>query len=422
MLLLLPKPVLPSKMLPFCGLWSPATLGSKAGHGRVCSPSPFIGGRSTFSVVLTGLAAPERAVSSGPIVEARPLFIWFSLNFADVGVFPALFDSTIPSWLRLRSPMPNVFTAGSFASESLLILLSSIDSTSTSSIGVTIVSCVLLLVLCCPGRVVLMLLVRVFAAFCAAEKTDEKKPVCCEFPGVTDPFSGVGVRGADVIFDSLLGPILLPLANDPERMRLCDIMFPDGDVTTFGFVEIGEPEKRGEAMSVGVGGVLTIAGADAALSIVVGGVLGRPFVSILYGIFGFFSRSGDASCVCTSAGSGCCCGDCLSGKIEPSRAATLPRLFILELDSFSLRTGVEPLDFRSGLELGLGAWRGVNASLSLPTGDADRFGFSSWGACRDAVVRAGMEAVEGREGCEGRAAGDFVGDVVALDCSAGGAL
>lgn len=258
-----------------------------------------------------------------------------------------------------------------------------------------------------------MLFVRVFAAFCAAEKTDEKKPVCCEFPGVTEPFSGVGVRGADVIFDSLLGPILFPLANDPERMRLCDIMFPDGDVTTFGLVEIGEPEKRGEAVSVGVGGVLTITGA--AFSTVVGGVLGRPFVSIIYGIFGFFSRSGDA---CTSADCDCCCGDCLSGNIEPSRAATLPRLFVTVLDSFSFRIGVDPLDFRSGLELGLGAWRGVNASLSLPTGDADRFGFSSWGACRDAVVRAGVDAVEGREG----RAGDFVGDVVALDCSAGGAL
>lgn len=261
-----------------------------------------------------------------------------------------------------------------------------------------------------------MLFVRVFAAFCAAEKTDEKKPVCCELPGVTDPFSGVGVRGADVIFDSLLGPMLFPLANDPERMRLCDIMFPDGDVTTFGFVEIGEPEKRGEAVSVGVGGVLTIAGP--AFSIVVGGVLGRPFVSILYGILGFFRRSGDASCVCTSADCRCCCGDCLSGNIEPSRAATLPRLYVLVLDSFSLRTGVEPLDFRSGLELGLGVWRGVNASLSLPTGDADRFAFSSWGACRDAVVRAGVDSVVGREG----GVGDFVGDVVALDCSAGGAL
>jgi hypothetical protein len=129
--------------------------------------------------------------------------------------------------------------------------------------------------------VVLILFVSVFAAFCAAEKTDEKKPVCCAFPGVTDPFSGVGVRGADVIFDSLLGPMLFPLANDPERMRLCDIMFPDGEVTTFGLfeIEIGEPEKRGEAVSVGVGGVFTIAGA--AFSIVVGGVLGLPFVSII---------------------------------------------------------------------------------------------------------------------------------------------
>ena len=92
---------------------------------------------------------------------------------------------------------------------------------------------------------VFILFVNVFAAFCAAENTDEKKPVCCcVFPGVIDPFSGVGVRGADVILESLLGPIF-PLASDPERMRRWEIIFPDGEVTTFGFEVTGEP-KRGE--------------------------------------------------------------------------------------------------------------------------------------------------------------------------------
>lgn len=58
-----------------------------------------------------------------------------------------------------------------------------------------------------PGAtdVLAMLLLRVFAAFCAAEKTLEKKPPVFGF-GVVEPFSRVGVRGADVMFDSLLGP------------------------------------------------------------------------------------------------------------------------------------------------------------------------------------------------------------------------
>jgi hypothetical protein len=56
-----------------------------------------------------------------------------------------------------------------------------------------------------------MLLLKVFAAFCAAVKTVEKKP---PDPGVVEPFSGVGVKGADVIFDSLLGPKV----PDPERI------------------------------------------------------------------------------------------------------------------------------------------------------------------------------------------------------------
>lgn len=287
--------------------------------------------------------------------------------------------------------MPNVFTAGSLASESLLDLASSGTSTSTSSTGLTAVSCVLLLDLAWPGRVVLMLLVNVFAAFWAAEKTEEKKPVCWALvPGVIDPFSGVGVRGAEVMFDSLLGPIF-PLACEPERMRLCDIIFPEGDVTTLGFFATGDdPAKRGELLSVGVGGVLTIAGA--AFSVVVGGVLGRPFVSIICGILGSLIRSCEACTSVSAAWGGC--GDCRSGNMAPIRAATLPRLLTVELVSlsFSFLTGVEPRDFRSGLGFGLVVARGAKASRSLPTGDADLFGLSSLGACRDAVVTAGEDA------------------------------
>jgi hypothetical protein len=76
-------------------------------------------------------------------------------------------------------------------------------------------------------------LLRVLAAFCAADKTLEKKPA----PGVGGTaFSGVGVRGAVMKFESLLGPML---AAEPDLALLCDIMLPDGDTTTLGF-EIGE--------------------------------------------------------------------------------------------------------------------------------------------------------------------------------------
>jgi hypothetical protein len=110
--------------------------------------------------------------------------------------------------------------------------------------------------------------------------------------------------------------------------------------------------------------------------------------------------------------SDCGCGDCLSGKIDPSRAATLPLLLTGSFFSF---TGVEALDFRSGLELALVVvWRGMKASFSLPTGEDDRFSFSSLGARRDAVVIAGEEAEGVWE--EGRT-GVFVGELVALNGS-----
>jgi hypothetical protein len=122
-----------------------------------------------------------------------------------------------------------------------------------------------------------MLLLRVFAAFCAAEKTVEKKP---PDPGVVEPFSGVGVRGADVIFDNLLGPKVA----DPDRILRCEIIFPEADVTTLGFEAAGSEvsrsrtgEKYGKLGSVGVGGVFTIRGAMLSPG---GGVLGEVFVSI----------------------------------------------------------------------------------------------------------------------------------------------
>ncbi len=57
-----------------------------------------------------------------------------------------------------------------------------------------------------------ILLVSVLAAFCAAEKTEEKKPLG---EGVAVPFSGVGVNGADIMLDNLLGPRVA----DPDLTR-----------------------------------------------------------------------------------------------------------------------------------------------------------------------------------------------------------
>jgi hypothetical protein len=71
-----------------------------------------------------------------------------------------------------------------------------------------------------------MVLLRVFAVFWTAENMVEKK-VAAWLPGETGPgpFSGVGVRGADVVLESLLG-IIVP---EPALALRWDIMFPDGD-------------------------------------------------------------------------------------------------------------------------------------------------------------------------------------------------
>lgn len=185
-----------------------------------------------------------------------------------MGVSAPLLFSDIPRWLKLRSPIPNVFTAGSFSSalSSLSEVSPSVSrNVSTSGLSTSLISSVPLR---CrpPGTrdVLAMLVVREFAAFCAAEKTLLKKPVWLD--GVIDLFSGVGVReGADVILESLLGPSDV----DVDLTRRCDIIFPEGDVMTLGFetTEPGVPRseadgKRGILGSVGVGGVFTIIGVE----------------------------------------------------------------------------------------------------------------------------------------------------------------
>jgi hypothetical protein len=170
-----------------------------------------------------------------------------------------------------------------------------------------------------------------------------------------------------VIFESLLGPS----AADPDLTLRCDIMFPDGDVTTLGFVVTGSDvprsrldSNRGALGSVGVGGVLTIIGATDSEA---GGVCGGAFVSIAWTL-AVFGRSGDAV-----AETDCCV--CLSGKIAPILDATLPRLPSDILFSFSsCNVSVRPPALRSGLDCWLDPLRpGRRASFNLPTGDGDLF-------------------------------------------------
>lgn len=170
-------------------------------------------------------------------------------------------------------------------------------------------------------------------------------------------------------------------------------------MTTFGFevIEPGEAENRGDPASVGVGGVLTITGAAFSP---VGGVLGRPFGSIIYGDLELLGRSGDSW-------SSAAWGVCLSGKICPILAATLPRLLIVSRVSFSCRAAGDAWAFRSILGFGLVDRREMNASLSLPTGDVGAFNDTSPGACREAVVKVGGNA-------EGETGGDADGDAEAL--------
>jgi hypothetical protein len=135
-------------------------------------------------------------------------------NFVPIGVFVPLLCSEIPRALRLKSPIPSVLTASSFSvGFSKSVLSTNVSTTGSSTSFKSFTSCVPLLLRFPPGatEVLDMLLLNVFAAFCAAEKTVEKKP---PEPGVVEPFSGVGVKGADVILDNLLGPRVA----DPDRI------------------------------------------------------------------------------------------------------------------------------------------------------------------------------------------------------------
>lgn len=110
------------------------------------------------------------------------------------------------------------------------------------------------------------------AAFCAAETQDEKKPPLgvtfrdsLFFTGVFTS-SIVGVNGARTEFDNLLG---WWVKDDCDFARRCDIILPDGLITTSGslFDDCGTVVfLRGDSgggydlFSVGVGGVTVVKG------------------------------------------------------------------------------------------------------------------------------------------------------------------
>lgn len=111
------------------------------------------------------------------------------------------------------------------------------------------------------------------AAFCAAAKTDEKKPPAAsplEELGERVPrllaSSIIGVSGADMTLDSLLGDCVA----ESDLTRRCEIMLPDGDVMVLGFFPADiAPLVPNDGLpggsiswSVGVGGVTCVWGAS----------------------------------------------------------------------------------------------------------------------------------------------------------------
>lgn len=158
-----------------------------------------------------------------------------------------------------------------------------------------------------PGFILVFVIVllKVLAAFCAAENMLEKNPA----PGVGGAaFSGVGVRGADMILESLLGPMLVA---EPDLALLCEIMLPDAETTTLGLLRGECLLFRGD-LSTGVGGVLTIAGPG---ELDDGGVRGRIDMSRGGGLLRLRRDPRDVK-------SDSCVSDC-EGTAEPGRESKL---------------------------------------------------------------------------------------------------
>jgi len=286
---------------------------------------------------------------------------FFSGNLGVVGVCEALLASAIPSCSKLKLPEPRVLTAGSLppivAGRDWLPVgtLSALPSVVWSSSLARLAGLPFGVFGLMP---VFMVLVRVFAAFCAAENTVEKKPV----PGVEGPaFSGIGVRGAAVMLESLLGPML---AVEPALDRLDEIIFPAGSTTTLGIwdgrEETGDDEMLSWRESVGVGGVLTIAGGKFS---VCGGVRGGAEVSMVG--WGRKGRKGSLGDAATGSSAWWSKGGIAWARPVLEAASLLARLS----EDFLLR----------------------KALRNLPAGDFDRCPGCSWGASRASLGSEGLD-------------------------------
>lgn len=235
-----------------------------------------------------------------------------------------------------------------------------------------------------------MVLVQVLAAFCATfwatDIIDEKKlPV-----GRGDwAFSGVGVRGAAVMFESLLGPAL----PEPDLPRRCASVGTGSTglgaalLVAF-FVGVWLNRSWGLLWSVGVGGVLTMTGADVAPF---GGVRGGCAVSIVCPLLNLLKRWVDASLAVS--------GFELSEGFD---ALSRPGLSIFLLSRESLLVeAAATVGILSGLILPVDCLfedLDRRAFRKRPTGEGDRLAPAFRGIARPVLeCRRGDEVAESRE-------------------------
>jgi hypothetical protein len=231
---------------------------------------------------------------------------------------------------------------------------------------------------------------------------DEKNPEAALAEGeLSGPFSGVGVKGASVMLESLLGPALPAL---PLRW---EIILPS---ETPPFALAGEPpaasvEVRllgddwllGWERSVGAGGVLTMIGAGFSPE---GGVCGGREVSILPVLGGLDRRRSETLSFGTFGSSGD--GSSLAGQAAADTSAALARPLLAAATGGADLWLSSPVGFLSGLGLPLSRllrlvklFFDLNTWRNLPTGEGDLLA-SFPGGARPVLLRLRRES-ESRE-------------------------
>lgn len=201
-----------------------------------------------------------------------------------------------------------------------------------------------------------MVLLRLFVAFWAAEIMEEKKPLA---DGVVAPLSAVGVRGARVILDSLLGTML----DDAARPRLCAIMLPEALASSGSVGGSDDWLRFGDGLgclgSVGVGGVFTMTGVALSLA---GGVRGGA--SVLRPLERRRKRSVGAILAAASASS----TDWLRAGLVEAPFGFVPA----SGDGSSGLAATAPVRSGLGLTVPVELFFDLKTSLKRPTGDDGR--------------------------------------------------